>query len=89
MGEGMAEPMRRINIFPALLVQMVAVGEESNTIDYTMGVVADFYEVTADEKITALVGMIGPLATIVIALGTGFLAMSILMPIYALTGSMK
>ena len=89
MGEGMAEPMRHIPLFPPLLVQMVAVGEESNTIDYTIGVVADFYETTADEKMSAAVGMIGPISTIVISLATGFLAMAILMPIYALTGSIK
>jgi len=43
LGEGLSEPMSRIGIFPPLLVEMVAVGEESNTLDTTMGVVADFY----------------------------------------------
>jgi type IV pilus assembly protein PilC len=85
LGEGLSEPMSRINMFPPLLIQMVAVGEESNTLDFTMGVVADFYEVSADEKTSALVSMIGPLSTIVIALFVGFIAISILMPMYTLT----
>jgi type IV pilus assembly protein PilC len=85
LGEGLSEPMSRIHLFPPLLIQMVAVGEESNTLDFTMGVVADFYEVSAEEKTNALVGMIGPLSTIFIALFVGFIAMAILMPMYTLT----
>ncbi len=87
LGGGLSEPMSRIDIFPPLLVQMVAVGEESNTLDFTLGVVADFYEVTAEERTSAMVGMIGPLLTIVMALGVGFIAISILMPMYTLTGA--
>lgn len=87
LGEGLAEPMSRISIFPPLLVQMVAVGEESNTLDFTMGVVADFYEVTAEEKTNSMVGMLGPISTISIALFVGFIAISIMMPMYTITGA--
>jgi len=87
LGGGLSEPMSRIDVFPPLLVQMVAVGEESNTLDFTLGVVADFYEVTAEEKTTAMVGMIGPFLTIAMALGVGFVAISIIMPMYTLTGA--
>jgi len=87
LGEGLSGPMSRIDIFPPLLVQMVAVGEESNTLDFTLGVVADFYEVTAEEKTSAMVGMLGPMSTAGIALLVGFIAISIIMPMYTLTGS--
>jgi type IV pilus assembly protein PilC len=87
LGEGLSGPMSRIDIFPPLLVQMVAVGEESNTLDFTLGVVADFYEVTAEEKTSAMVGMLGPISTIGIALLVGFIAISIIMPMYTLTGA--
>jgi type IV pilus assembly protein PilC len=87
LGEGLASPMSREKLFPPLMVQMVAVGEESNTLDFTMGVVADFFETAAEDKTTAMVGMIGPLSTIVIALVVGFIALSVIMPMYALTGA--
>ncbi len=87
LGEGLADPMTHISLFPPLMVQMVAVGEESNTLDFTMGVVADFFETAAEEKTTAMVGMIGPLSTIGIALLVGFIALSVLMPMYTLTGA--
>jgi len=87
LGEGLSGPMSRMKIFPPLLVQMVAVGEESNTLDFTLGVVADFYEVTAEEKTGAMVGMIGPMSTIFIALLVGFIALAVIMPMYTLTGA--
>jgi len=87
LGEGLSEPMSRIDIFPPLLVQMVAVGEESNTLDFTMGVVADFYETEAEERTAAMVGLIGPLSTVGIALLVGFIALSVIMPMYTLTGA--
>jgi type IV pilus assembly protein PilC len=89
LGEGLAEPMSRVPLFPPLLVQMVAVGEESNSLDFTMGVVADFYETTAEEKTTAMVSMIGPISTIAIAFLVGFIAISVLMPMYTLTGAFE
>jgi type IV pilus assembly protein PilC len=66
---------------------MVAVGEESNTLDYTMGVVADFYETSAEEKATTMVGLITPISTIGIALLVGFIALAVIMPMYTLTGA--
>ncbi|HUV76269.1 MAG TPA: type II secretion system F family protein [Dehalococcoidales bacterium] len=87
LGEGLSEPMSRIKLFPPLLVQMVAVGEESNTLDFTMGVVADFYETAAEERTSAMVGMIGPVSTIGIALLVGFIALAVIMPMYTLTGA--
>ena len=87
LGEGLSTPMSRIEIFSPLLVQMVAIGEESNTLDFTMGVVADFYETNADEKTAAMLALIGPVSTITIALLVGFLAMAVIMPMYSLTGT--
>ncbi len=88
LGEGLSGPMSHIDIFPPLLIQMVAVGEETNNLDFTMGVVADFYETTAEEKTAAMVGMISPLSTIIIGLFVGFIAISVLMPMYTLTGAL-
>ena len=87
LGEGIAQPMSQMSIFPPLLVQMVVVGEETNSLDSTMAVVADFYESTAEEKMNAMVGMVGPISTIGIALLVGFIAVSVLMPIYSITGA--
>lgn len=86
-GEGIYQPMSRDEIFPPLLLQMVAVGEESNTLPSTLSVSADFYESDADDKIGYLVGFIQPVSTIVIALLVGFLALAVIMPMYSITGA--
>ena len=85
LGEGLSEPMSRIELFPPLLIQMVAVGEESNSLDFSMGVVADFYEVSAEEKMSTMISMLTPISTVVIALFVGFIAIAVLMPMYTLT----
>ncbi len=87
LGEGLSAPMSRSDLFPSLLTQMVTVGEESNSLDSTMAVVADFYDTTASERFSSLVSMIQPITIIGIALFVGFIAISILMPMYTITGS--
>ncbi len=87
LGEGLSGPMSREKILPSLFVQMVAVGEESNTLEFSMEVVADFYEASAEDRTAAMVGMIGPISTISIALLVGFIAVSVLMPMYTITGA--
>lgn len=87
-GEGITEPMnRQPRMFPRLLTQMVKVGEESNSLAYSFGIVADFYEKDADEKISGMISKIAPTMTIVMAGMVAFLALSIIMPMYSIMGS--
>jgi type IV pilus assembly protein PilC len=87
LGGGLSEPMSHMSIFPPLLIQMVSVGEESNSLAFTMGIVADFYETMADEKTSTMVSMIGPLSTVLIALVVGGIALAVMMPMYSITGA--
>ena len=87
LGEGLSESMSRIDMFPSLLVQMVTVGEQSNTLDFTMGVVADFYETAAEDRTNALVGLLGPASTIGVSLMVGFIAIAVLGPMYSIIGA--
>ncbi|MFQ5860466.1 MAG: type II secretion system F family protein [Dehalococcoidia bacterium] len=87
MGEGLSGPMSEFRYFPPLMVQMTAVGEESNSLDFTLGVVANFYESASQERLSALVGLITPTMTIGMALVVGFIAMAVIMPMYSLTGA--
>ncbi len=67
---------------------MVRVGEDSNTLDVTMRVVADFFEEAAEPRTAALASMITPVSTILLAGLVGFVARSVIMPMYRLTGSL-
>ena len=87
LGEGLAYPMATVPFFPPLMLQMVRVGEDSNTLPVSMRVVADFYEGAAQERIAAMVSMITPLSTIVLASIVTFVALAVIMPMYNLTSS--
>ena len=87
LGQGLAYPMAANPLFPPLMLQMVRVGEESNTLDVTMRVVADFFETAAEQRTEALVSMITPVSTIILAGLVGFVALSVIMPMYSLTGT--
>ena len=87
LGQGLAAPMARLSIFPPMMLQMVAVGEESNSLDQTLTVVADFYESAAEEKIAAFLSALQPIMTIGISFIGGFIALAIIMPMYSITGS--
>ena len=87
LGQGLSGPMSKTEVFPPLLVQMAAVGEESNSISYTMDGVAKFYEQSAEERIGALVSFLTPAITVVIAMAVAFIALSVIMPMYSVTGT--
>ena len=87
LGEGLAYPMAGMPVFPPLMLQMVRVGEDSNTLGVTMGVVADFYETAAADKTNAMVALLTPATTVGMAGFVGFVAMSVIMPLSSLTQS--
>lgn len=88
-GQGLSKPIRQEDVFPSLLAQMVRVGEETGTLDANLETLAVFYEEEADRKIDALTGMIEPALMLFVGAGVGFLAVSVIMPMYTLMGSMK
>jgi type IV pilus assembly protein PilC len=86
-GEGLSDPMGERDIFPGMLVQMVRVGEETGALDSNMETLAIFYEEEVDRTVDALSGAMTPALTIFIGLLVGFVAISVIMPMYSLMGS--
>ncbi|MFP3895218.1 MAG: type II secretion system F family protein [Anaerolineales bacterium] len=85
-GEGLAEPMGERDIFPAMLVQMVRVGEETGALDSNMDTLAIFYEEEVDRAVDVLSGAMTPALTIFIGVLVGFVALAVIMPMYSLMG---
>ncbi len=86
-GEGLAQPMSANKLFPALLVEMVTVGEKTGTMDATLGSLADFYADEVDRKIDSLISMIEPALTLLIGGMVIFLALSMITPLYSILKS--
>jgi len=81
-GEGLAEPMRKRRVFLPLMVEMTKIGEATGNLDETLITVAENYEIESERRTQTLLGMIEPVMTIAMGLAVGFLALSIIMPIY-------
>jgi type IV pilus assembly protein PilC len=88
-GRGLSGPLAGQRIFPKLLVQMVRVGEETGTLDGNLETLADFYEEEADRAIATMTALIEPGMIIFVGVIVGFIAVSVVMPMYSIMGSMK
>lgn len=76
-------------IFPKLVIRMIGVGEESGKLQEALLFLADYYEDELDTSTKSLSIAIEPLLLIFIGLAVGFLALSIITPIYEITGNVK
>jgi len=72
-------------IFPIVVGQMVAVGEETGKMDDVLAKLSHYFETGSEEKVKGLTTAIEPIILIVLAIGVGFLMFSIVMPIYSIT----
>ena len=88
-GQGLSQPMAAIELFPRLLVEMVAVGEKTGTIDSTLATLSNYYEERVDQRINTLIAMIEPFLTVVIGLVVAFIALSLITPLYSILRSIK
>jgi type IV pilus assembly protein PilC len=85
-GQGLAGPMAENPLFPRLMVGRLQVGEKAGNLESAMSSLADFYEKQADRRIDAATSMIEPALTIGVGLMIGIMAVSVVTPIYSLTG---
>ena len=84
-GLGLSEAITRLDGFPPILSQMVAVGEETGKLDDILAKLSRYYESESEVKIKALTTAIEPLIMILMGIGVGFLVIAVIMPIYNLT----
>jgi type IV pilus assembly protein PilC len=78
--------MSKNRLFLPMMVQMVKVGEETGSLDTSLQAVAQNYETEAQDKTKALIAMIQPMMTIVIAGIVGVIALSMVSAMYSMYG---
>jgi general secretion pathway protein F len=81
-GKSLSQFFRGNKWFPPMLVQMIAVGEQSGTLDKMLAKAADSYEKEVETKILALTSMIEPVMILSMGLVVSFIVVSILLPIF-------
>lgn len=88
-GHGLSKPMAMNGIFPHLMVQMITVGEQTGTLDASLENIASFYESEVTQKVDSMTAMLEPMLTVGIALLVGFIALSVIMPMYSILGEFE
>lgn len=84
-GEGIAQPMKEYPLFPPMVAQMVAVGEETGAMDEMLAKVSQYYDTEVDYTIKNLSTLVEPILLLFLGVLVGFLALSIFMPMWDLT----
>jgi type IV pilus assembly protein PilC len=74
--------MQNANVFPNMVTQMVAIGEESGALDQMLGKVADFYEAEVDEAVESLSSLMEPLIMAILGVLIGGLVIAMYLPIF-------
>lgn len=81
-GESLAEPLERHEVFPPMVTQMMAVGEETGALDAMLAKVADFYDREVDDSVNALTSLIEPLMIVVMGVVVGGILISLYLPMF-------
>ncbi len=86
-GKTIAQPLARSKIFPQLMVDLVKIGEDTGDVPGALKNVADTYENELSIALRVMTNMIEPVLIIVMAVGVGFLLLSVLSAMFAITAN--
>ena len=81
-GQGLTVSMQNTGVFPNMMLQMTAIGEESGSLDAMLSKVADFYEEEVDNAVKALSSLMEPIIMAVLGVIIGGLVISMYLPIF-------
>ena len=83
-GTSLTAAMGNANVFPSMVLQMCAIGEESGSIDHMLGKAADFYEAEVDDMVAGLSSLMEPIIIVFLGGLIGGIVVSMYLPIFKL-----
>jgi len=87
-GKTLAEPLTKAKVFPAMVTQMISVGEATGALDNMLNKIADFYDEEVDSAVAALTSMLEPMLMIFLGTTVGFVIVAMYMPIFQMGSAM-
>lgn len=84
-GDSLSAAIAKYDLFPPLLNQMIAVGEETGKIDEVLNKLSIFYESESEQAVKNMTVAMEPMIMIVLGVGVGMLVIAVILPIYSLT----
>ena len=85
-GEGLAGQLGQHDVFPPMVVQMLAVGEETGALDAMLNKVADYYDREVEDTVSALTSLIEPLLIVFMGVSVGAILIALYVPIFNIAG---
>ncbi|MFA6433360.1 MAG: type II secretion system F family protein [Elusimicrobiales bacterium] len=83
-GGRISDPLKKANIFPPMVIQMISVGEETGGLDTMLHKIADFYDQEVDTAVKGLTSMIEPLIMVVMGFVIGAIVIAMFMPMFSM-----
>lgn len=88
-GEVIAKPLEQSGWFPPMVVQMVAIGEETGALDQMLEKIAEFYEGEVEAALESLTAALEPIMIVILGLIVGFIVISMFLPLVAIIDSLS
>ena len=83
-GTALTTAMANVNLFPSMVLQMCAIGEESGSIDHMLGKAADFYEAEVDDMVAGISSLMEPIIIVILGTVIGGIVVAMYLPIFKL-----
>ena len=87
-GRSMADPLGESGVFPAMVCQMIAVGESTGALDAMLGKIADFYDEEVDQAVENMTALIEPFMLVFLGTVIGGLVVAMYLPIFKMAAAL-
>jgi type IV pilus assembly protein PilC len=88
-GKSLTEPLKESEVFPGMVTQMIAVGEQTGAMDAMLQKIADFYEEEVDAAVKDLLTALEPIMIVFLGLVVGGVVISMYLPLFSLIGQLS
>jgi len=88
-GKSLTEPLKESDVFPGMVTQMIAVGEQTGAMDAMLQKIADFYEEEVDAAVKDLLTALEPIMIVFLGLVVGGVVISMYLPLFSLIGKLS
>ncbi len=88
-GQSITAPLQKVSVFPAMVTQMISVGEETGSIDAMLGKIADFYEEEVNASVKSLTSILEPILMLGVGAIVGTVVISMYLPIFNMMNIVK
>lgn len=88
-GERIGDPLQKSKLFPPMVVQMIAIGEETGSLDAMLSKIADFYEAEVDATLQSLTAALEPLMIVGLGGVVGFIVISMFLPLIQIISNLS